>query len=214
MVPKEELIYQLSCNLRIYLTNINSNLNTMKKILTIGVMGPGTNATKQEILLAEKVGRIIASKGHYILTGGSNTGVMNAALKGAKDCDPNARTIAILSHNGEPEKTSPYADVCIPTGMGEGRNYMNIRSCDIIIFCCNNVYKSAGTFSEFTFTIKHKKPVIFLHEKDEPLNRKFYSIWEQLLTSICEEDQHEDQIITDNVKDFEKFLDIMIEKIG
>ena len=173
-------------------------------------MGPGANATKQEILLAEEVGRIIASKGHYILTGGSNTGIMNAALRGAKIYDPNAKTIAILSNNGEPDKTSFYADVRIPTGMGEGRNYMNIRSCDIIIFCCNNLYKSAGTFSEFTFTIKHRKPVIFLHQKED----KFQKIWKQLLTSICEEDQHEDQIITDNVEDFEKFLDIMIGKIN
>lgn len=185
----------------------------MKRTLTIGVMGPGSNATEEEIFLALNVGMIIASKGHYILTGGSDTGVMNAALQGAKEYDPNARTIAILSHNGEIEKTSPYADVCIPTGMGEGRNYMNIRSCDIIIFCCNNLYKSAGTFSEFTFTIKHKKPVIFLHEKEDPANQKFQSIWNQLLTSICEEDQHRDQVIVDNIGDLEKALDILIKKI-
>ncbi|HAE36769.1 TPA: cytochrome [Candidatus Nomurabacteria bacterium] len=185
----------------------------MRKTLTIGVMGPGANATEQEILLAEKVGKIIARKGHYVLTGGSNTGVMNAALKGAKSYDSKTGTIAILSHNGEIEKTSPYADVCIPTGMGEGRNYMNIRSCDIIIFCCNNLYKSAGTFSEFAFTIKHRKPVIFLHQKDDP-NNKFRKIWEQLLTSICEEDQHEDQIIADNIQDLDKYLDIIIEKIS
>lgn len=177
----------------------------MNKVLTIGVMGPGANATKPEILLAEKVGGIIASKGNYILTGGSNAGVMNAALKGAKNYDPNARTIAILSHNGEPEKTSPYADVCIPTGMGEGRNYMNIRSCDIVIFCCNNLYKSTGTFSEFTFTIKHKKPVIFLCSES-----KFRTIWIQLLKPICEEDRHTNQIIVDNTQDLEKFLDMII----
>lgn len=185
----------------------------MKRILTIGVMGPGTNATEQEISLAFEVGKIIAKRGHYILTGGSITGVMNAALKGAKSYDSKARTIAILSNNGEIEKTSLYADVRIPTGMGEGRNYMNIRSCDILIFCCNNLYKSAGTFSEFTFTIKHRKPVIFLHQKEESTNRKFQSIWNQLLTSICEEDQHEDQIITDNLIDLEKALDVLIEKI-
>ena len=173
-------------------------------------MGPGTNATEQEISLAEKVGEIIARKGCYTLTGGSNTGVMNAALKGAKNYGSNARTIAILSHDGEPEKTSPYADVCIPTGMGEGRNYMNIRSCDIIIFCCNNLYKSAGTLSEFAFTIKHKKPVIFLHKR----GYEFQKIWKQLLTSICEEDQHKDQIITDNMQDLDMHLDVMIRKIN
>jgi len=185
----------------------------MKKILTIGVMGPGINATEQEILLAEEVGKIIARKGHYTLTGGSKVGVMDAALRGAKIYDFKARTIAILSHNGEVEKTSSYADVCIPTGMGEGRNYMNIRSCDILIFCCNNLYKSAGTFSEFTFTIKHKKPVIFLHQKDDSSNPIFRSIWDQLLTSICIEDQHKNQIITDNITDLEISLDKMIGEI-
>ncbi len=184
-----------------------------KNTLTIGVMGPGTNATETEIALAEAVGAMIAKKGHYVLTGGSNTGVMDAALRGAKNFSPWAKTIALLPNNGEAETTSSYADVCIPTGMGEGRNYMNVRSCQIIIFVCNNLYKSAGTFSEFTFTIKHKKPVIFLHEMESHSDRKYELIWRQLLTSICEEDQHEDQLVTDNTSDLEKILDVMIAKI-
>ncbi len=181
----------------------------MKKILTIGVMGPGANATPSEISNAKKVGRIIASKDHYILTGGSNVGVMNAALEGAKEVDSRARTIGILSTNGEPDKTSIFADVCIPTGMGEGRNYMNIRSCDIVIFCCNNPYLSAGTFSEVAFTFKHKKPVIFFHEHDS----KFHSIWNQILNSICKEDHHDNQVIAYDIRDVKKYLIQMIENI-
>lgn len=181
-------------------------------MLTIGVMGPGVSATEAEIKIAEEVGGIIAKKGHYILTGGSNTGVMDAALKGAKSYDPNAKTIAILSNNGEVIKTSIYADVCIPTGMGEGRNYMNVRSCDLLVFCCNNLYKSAGTFSEFTFTIKHKKPVIFVHEKTETKRNKYNSIWKQLLSSIPKEDRHSGQIILSGTENFERTLDSLIEE--
>ncbi|MEI7810102.1 MAG: hypothetical protein WCI41_00905 [bacterium] len=187
----------------------------MKKVLTIGVMGPGKNATESEILLAERVGRIIAKKGHYTLTGGSNTGVMNAALKGAKDFDPDARTIAILSNNGEVEKTSQYADVCIPTGMGEGRNYMNIRSCDIIVFCCDDLFKSTGTLSEFAFAVKHEKCIIIIHKKDGLRTRPIRSKWNYILTSIFGAKKYiaNNIGITFDIEDFEKYLDMFIDKI-
>lgn len=175
-------------------------------------MGPGSTATPNEISIAEIVGGYIARNGHYTLTGGSNLGVMNAALRGAKKYDPDARTIAILSHGGEPEKTSEYADVCIPTGMGEGRNYMNIRSCDIIVICCNDVRLSSGTFSEFNFTIKLKKPLIIFHEKEEGVNRKFSSNWSQLLNKIPEENRHDAQVVVSFLGDFEKMLDSMIDR--
>lgn len=138
----------------------------MKKRIVIGVMGPGSNATVREIENAKELGINIARNGWTTLTGGSNTGVMNAALEGAKSFDSTSSTVGILSHRGDLELTSKYVDIAIPTGMGEGRNYLNISSVDIVVICCNDLFSSLGTMSEFIFALKQKKQIIILGTLD------------------------------------------------
>ncbi|GEM_PF-1768086 len=172
----------------------------MKKSRTpiIGVMGPGSNATKEEIALAEHLGGLIAENQWRILTGGMNTGVMNAALKGAKTRDSNCVTIGILPHRGESELTSKYVDIPIPTGMGEGRNNLNVLTADYVVVCCNSLGSSPGTDSEFTFAIKHKKPLLCLYSKNYNLEDDFDEEYQARFRFLSEELRHNRQIcITD-----------------
>ncbi len=144
--------------------------------IVIGIMGPGSNATQDEIDNAYNLGRLIAQQpGWILLTGGVNTGVMNAAPKGAKEENQNCTTMAILPHRGEPERTSQYLDIKIPTGTGEGRNNLNVTTSDFVVACCNNLGSSPGKSSEVIFAIKHHKPFIGLCYNDvKKKNRRSY----------------------------------------
>lgn len=164
----------------------------MKKRIVVGVMGPGSTANPEEIQNAYEIGSLIAKQGWITLTGGSNTGVMNTALKGAKETDPDCFTVGILSNNGEEDKTSKYLDIKIPTGMGEGRNYLNIKTCDVIVICCDDLFTSLGTMSEFIFALKHKKPIIIISSYDSNMD---------LLNSFSKEFIYEKRTIFTNPVD-------------
>jgi uncharacterized protein (TIGR00725 family) len=129
----------------------------MAREYIIGIMGPGTNATAVDLERAEKLGGLIAEKGGITLTGARPCGVMDAALKGAKNFG--GRTFGIIPGKDRSDASS-YADVVIATGMGSGRNVINILSCDIVVACG----LEAGTASEVALAIKEGKPVIILSD--------------------------------------------------
>jgi hypothetical protein len=120
----------------------------------IGIMGPGENATKSDLTIAFELGKLIARTGNVLLTGGRSCGVMEAAMKGAKE--ESGITIGILPGNDRREMSS-YVDIPIITGMGNARNSINILSSQIIIA----VGIGAGTLSEVALAIKSNKPVIW-----------------------------------------------------
>lgn len=121
----------------------------------IGVMGPGAGASDSDIRMAEELGTLIAREGWVTLSGGRNTGVMDAVNRGAKSA--NGLTIGILPSR-ESDKTSTYVDVPIVTDMGSARNYINVLSSDIVIACG----MSAGTASEVALALGAVKPVLLL----------------------------------------------------
>lgn len=162
-------------------------------------MGPGSTATSKEMAHAYTIGILIAKQGWHILTGGSNLGVMDAALKGAKEADPDCTTIGILSHRGDKNLMSDYIDIAIPTGMGEGRNYLNVLTSDIIVCCCNNPWSSMGTMSEINFAFKHRKPFIGLHYPDEDTRSR--DLYRDIFKNLSEEYQYDKQKITDSPAD-------------
>lgn len=130
----------------------------MKKI--IGVMGPGKKATSIELKNAYEVGKFCAKQSWVILTGGLKDGVMNEALKGAKE--NGGLTLGILP--GDDKKYfSEYLDIAVPTNMRSGRNYINALSSDIVIACG----MGAGTSSEISLSIKSGKKVILVGLFDE-----------------------------------------------
>lgn len=126
----------------------------MRKII-IGVMGPGKQATAEDLQNAYQLGQLIAQKGWVLLTGGRNVGVMDAASKGAKSA--NGLTVGILPDDNA-DGVSEAVDIAIATDLGNARNNINVLSSHIAIACGI----SSGTASEIALAIKANKPVILL----------------------------------------------------
>jgi uncharacterized protein (TIGR00725 family) len=131
-------------------------------------MGPGENATPDENEMAFELGRAIASEGWVVLTGGRSFGIMDATMKGARDV--NGLTIGILPDNND-KNASENAQIRIVTGMGSGRNLINVLSSQIIVV----LGMAAGTASEVALAIKSGKKVILLNQ-DEITIRFFKNI--------------------------------------
>ncbi len=120
----------------------------------IGVMGPGSPKDSSVLKQAEEIGRQIAKRNWILLTGGRKAGVMDAASKGASKAG--GEVIGVLpgdSHLG----MSDYVSIPIITGMGSGRNLINILTADVLIVCGMGL----GTSSEAALAIKHGKPTLF-----------------------------------------------------
>ena len=124
----------------------------MKKI--IGIMGP-TKASEKDLINAYLIGKYCAENNYITLTGGLKNGVMNEALKGAKE--HGGLTIGIMPTDDKTE-FSEYADIPIITTMKAGRNYIEILTSDIIVVCGI----SPGTSSEISLAIKPGKKIILV----------------------------------------------------
>lgn len=137
----------------------------MRKII-IGVMGPGKNATPNDLKNAYQLGKLIATEGWVLLTGGRKAGVMEIASQGAKAAG--GLTIGILPGNNTAD-ISEAVDLAIVTDLGNARNNLNVLSSDVIIACG----MGAGTASEIALGIKNGKKVILLTEDE--LSQKFFT---------------------------------------
>lgn len=136
--------------------------------IIVGVMGPGENATPEDNEIAFELGKSIAKEGWIVLTGGRSFGVMEAAMKGARDV--NGLTIGVLPDATE-QNASENAQIRIITGMGSARNLINVLSSHIIVV----LGMAAGTASEVALAIKSNKKVILLNQ-DEITIRFFKNI--------------------------------------
>lgn len=116
-------------------------------------MGPGESAKESEIDFAESLGELIAEEGLSLLTGGRPTGVMEAAMKGARS--KGGETIGILPGK-DVREASDHCSKVILTGMGNGRNIINVLSSDVLVF----IGSGPGTVSEFGLALKEKKAAI------------------------------------------------------
>ncbi|HEX8038777.1 MAG TPA: TIGR00725 family protein [Chryseosolibacter sp.] len=134
----------------------------------VGVMGPGENARPEENEMAFELGKAIAEQGWIVLTGGRSFGIMQAAMKGAHEA--NGLTIGIIPDDN-PHNASEEADIKILTGMGSGRNVINVLSSHILVV----IGMAAGTASEVALAIKANKKIILLHQ-DEITIRFFKNI--------------------------------------
>lgn len=117
----------------------------------ITVIGSAQSISSDVYQMAEELGKAIASRGAVLITGGRG-GVMEAVCKGAKE--KQGLTVGILP--GCDKDANPYVDIIIVTGMGDGRNIINIKSADAIIA----VNGGAGTLSEIALALKTDRKVI------------------------------------------------------
>jgi len=117
----------------------------------IAVIGAGqcSQRLKEE---AAAVGRYVAEQGGVIVCGGRG-GIMEGVCRGAAEAG--GTTIGILP-SGDANEANPYVTYAVPTGLGEARNAVIIRTCDAVLAFPGRF----GTLSEIAFALKMGKPVV------------------------------------------------------
>jgi len=159
--------------------------------LQIGVMGGAFSYTKKALETAYEIGKEIAKADAILITGGT-TGIPYRAAQGAKDAGGLSIGISPavdrIEHIEKFEKPTNAYDVLIFTGMGySGRNPINIRSCDGVIY----IGGEAGTLNEFTNGLYEAK-VLGVFEGVGGITDKIKEIMKEIKTN------HGSIIIYDN----------------
>ena len=118
----------------------------------IAVVGAGSDVPAETLAVAEEAGAAVAEAGCVLVCGGLG-GVMEAACRGAKS---RLGTTVGLLPGADRGAANGWVDVAIPTGMGEMRNALVVRSADALVA----VGGGWGTLSEIAFALKTSKPVV------------------------------------------------------
>jgi uncharacterized protein (TIGR00725 family) len=121
--------------------------------------------------MAAQVGEYVAKNGGVILCGGMG-GIMEGAARGAKEAG--GTTIGILPGNSA-DDANEFIDFAIPTGFGEARNLIVVRSADAVVAFPGKY----GTLSEMAFALLFNKPIVsvsawklgedIIHQVEDPL---------------------------------------------
>jgi len=119
----------------------------------IGVIGAGT-CPASTYGIAKDLGFEIGKRGWTLVCGGLQ-GVMEGAARGCSEAG--GMVLGILP-GLDKRSANPYITVPIPTGLGDGRNLLVVRSSDILVA----VEGGYGTLSEIALALKADKPVIGL----------------------------------------------------
>lgn len=126
----------------------------------VAVVGPADAARDEDLQRAEQVGRLLASAGAVVLTGGHH-GVMRAAARGASE----AGGVAIgLLPGLDRAAGAPEHTYLLPTGLGELRNGLLVRAGDAVVA----VGCSWGTLSEIALARRTGVPLVLLDPWDLP----------------------------------------------
>ncbi len=102
--------------------------------------------------MAAVVGKYIAENDGVVVCGGMG-GIMEGAARGAKEAG--GTTIGILPTTDRSD-ANEYIDFAIPTGFGEARNLLVVRTADAVLAFPGKF----GTLSEMAFALQARKPVI------------------------------------------------------
>jgi len=133
----------------------------MKNI--VGIMGPGKEATPNDLRNAYVIGRYCAGNGWVVLTGGRKSGVMDEGLRGAKE--NGGLTVGILP-NDDLSQISEHCDIPIITNARSGRNFFNVLSSNILVACG----MSHGTSSEVSLALACPGKKVILVGTDDVTN--------------------------------------------
>jgi len=123
----------------------------------VAVVGPG-EASSSETEVAEAVGRGLGESGAIVICGGLG-GVMAAACRGASAVG--GLTVGILP-GADRSAANQWVQIAIPTGMGELRNGLIVRTADAVIA----VGGAYGTLSEIALALKTGVPAVALSSWD------------------------------------------------
>jgi len=119
----------------------------------IAVCGPDP-APEEVERHAEEIGRLLARAGAVVVCGGLG-GTMAAVARGAASERGTVLGILPDAHRGRADSNLTFS---IPTGMGEMRNALIVRSADALIAVAGEF----GTLSEVAFALKIGVPVVGL----------------------------------------------------
>jgi uncharacterized protein (TIGR00725 family) len=121
--------------------------------LYLGVAG--TSRAEPALLdQGELLGRRLAEGGAVVVCGGGG-GVMEAVCRGARSAG--GTTVGLLPGLDRADG-NPHLTVAVPTGMGQGRNLLLVRSSDALVA----VGGGFGTLSEIALALRTGIPVIGL----------------------------------------------------
>ena len=126
----------------------------------VAVVGPSEPDRPQTTEAAREAGRLLAERGYVVVTGGLG-GVMAAAALGASEAG--GTTVALLPTTRR-EDAAPGNTVVIPTGMGEMRNALVVRTADAVLA----VGGAWGTLSEIALAARTGVPVFAVDSWELP----------------------------------------------
>ena len=117
----------------------------------VAVVGPSAPDDPALLARATEAGRLLAGRGWLVVTGGLG-GVMAAAAAGAAEAGGPA--LALLP-GSDRAAASPGHTVVVPTGLGEMRNALLVRTVDAVLA----IGGSWGTLSEVALAARTGVPV-------------------------------------------------------
>ena len=118
----------------------------------VAVIGPGRDATAEELASAEEAGAAVAAAGCGLVCGGLG-GVMEAACRGARS--EGGLTLGLLP-GLDRDAANGWVVVAVPTGLGEARNALVVRAADAVVA----IGGGWGTLSEIALALKAGVPVV------------------------------------------------------
>ncbi|HJZ89172.1 MAG TPA: TIGR00725 family protein [Polyangia bacterium] len=134
---------------------------------TVAVCGTGTPLSPDLARHAHALGAALWQAGFTIITGGLG-GVMEAACRGAFEARAQAgdveasaargRLIVGILPGADKLGANRYCDLVIPTGLGEARNLLVVRSADVVVL----VAGGAGTLAEAALAWQLGRPLLAL----------------------------------------------------
>ncbi|QGF22588.1 TIGR00725 family protein [Raineyella fluvialis] len=124
----------------------------------VAVVGPGHDVSPALLAQAREVGRLLAARGAVVLSGGLG-GVMEAASRGAYEAG--GITVGLLPGPDRSE-ANPYLTVALPTGLGEMRNALLVRSGDAVIAV------GCSWLSEVALAVRTGVPIVAIECWDLP----------------------------------------------
>jgi uncharacterized protein (TIGR00725 family) len=121
--------------------------------LYIGVAG-ASQAERALMELGERLGRRLGEAGAVVVCGGGG-GVMEAVCRGVRGAG--GTTVGLLPGLDRGD-ANPHLSVSVPTGLGQGRNLLLVRSSDALVA----VGGGFGTLSEIALALRTGVPVVGL----------------------------------------------------
>ncbi len=157
-----------------------------------------SNPSPKALAAAENVGRILASLGITVITGGRG-GIMEAACRGTVSAG--GITVGILPTE-EFSDANQWCTVVIPTGLSHARNTVTALAGDFVVALGGG----AGTLSEISFAWIHNKPILTLQG---------YDGWADKLGGTLLDHRRTDPIIVCNdLKDFQNKVVSICKKLN